>query len=215
MLFSKSDKMKEMVGGHTDAVVLCYSIYSDSLNAILNGTTTQVIAGFTSELRRQESFADEIRRKIIRQLLEGGLIVDSRKSIMHVIEAVDEVADLAEDIIQEIYIQGIELPGFTHAALRSMVEVTGRQLDLLIGLVKDVVDKYKAKEMTQTILQIEGLESEVDDIQQDLVKQLFETELALAKKMQLREIINMVGKMSDVIEDISDEIEIIMMARTV
>ncbi len=51
MLFSKSDKMKEMVGGHTDAVVLCYSIYSDSLNAILNGTTTQVIAGFTNELR--------------------------------------------------------------------------------------------------------------------------------------------------------------------
>lgn len=215
MLFSKSDKMKELVGFHTDAVQACFSKYAESLDAILRGADRRMIETFTEDLRKQESLADEVRRQIIRQLLEGGLVVDSRKSVMHVIEAVDQVADLSEDIIQEIYIQGLELPNFTHQAIRSMVEVTGKQLDLLIGIVKGIVNKYKAEEMTGTILQIEGMESTVDDLQQGLVKELYEKEVSLAEKIQLREIINMMGSMSDRIEDISDEIEIIMMARMV
>jgi uncharacterized protein Yka (UPF0111/DUF47 family) len=39
--------------------------------------------------------------------------------------------------------------------------------------------------------------------------------MGLAEKNQMRELVNMIGSMSDRIEDISDQIEIIMMARKV
>lgn len=215
MLFSKSDKMKELVGKHTDQVMTCYKKYAIAMKDILDGCDCRTIEAYTNTLRIEESKADEIRRQIIRQMLEGGLVVDSRKSIMHVIEAVDGVADLAEDIVQEIYIQNMQLPVHTEAAIRAMIDITEKQLGLLISIVKGVVDRYKAEEMTQIILQIEGMESAVDDLQQNLVKDIFGSDFGLAEKMQLREIINMIGHMSDIIEDISDEIEIIMMARKV
>ena len=215
MLFSKSDKMKELVGKHTDQVMTCYKKYAIAMKDILDGCDHGTIEAYTNTLRVEESKADEIRRQIIRQMLEGGLVVDSRKSIMHVIEAVDGVADLAEDIVQEIYIQTITLPVHTEESILSMIEITDRQLGLLISIVKGVVDRYKAKEMTRIILEIEGIESAVDDLQQNLVKDIYDSELSLAEKMQLREIVNMIGHMSDLIEDISDEIEIIMMARKV
>lgn len=215
MLFSKSDKIKDLVGNHTDQVMVCYEKYSVAIRDILGGCDRDAIEVYTNELRVQESLADEIRRQIIRQLLEGGLVIESRKSIMHVIEAVDEIADLSEDIVQQIFIQNIKLPELTHEAILSMSEITRRQLDMLVGIVKGVVTRYKAKDMTKAILQIESMESAVDDLQQNLVKELFESDFELAEKMQLREIINMIGKMSDRIEDISDEVEIIMMARKV
>ncbi len=215
MLFSKSDKIKELVGNHTNQVMRCYDKYEEAMKVILDGCDKEATGAYTNELRLMESRADEIRRQIIRQLLEGGLVIDSRKSIMHVIEAVDEIADLAEDIILQIYIQNIVIPIFTHDSIRAMTEITSRQLYLLVDVVKGVVSHYKSEEMTQTILQIEGMESAIDGIQQSVVKTLFETDMSLAEKLQLRELINLIGHMSDLIEDISDEIEIIMMARKV
>lgn len=215
MLFSRSDKIKELVGNHTDAVLSCFSAYISAMADVLKDCDGATIATHTKELKAQESKADLIRRQIIRQLLEGGLVIDSRKSIMHVIEAVDEVADLAEDIIKEIYIQNIHLPTYARGPIESINTITLQQLGLLEGIVKSVVDKYKASEMTQIILEIEGLESAIDDLQEKLVKEIFEKDLQLAEKMQLRQLINMIGGISDLIEDISDEIEIIMMARKV
>jgi len=215
MLFSKSDKMKELVGRHTDQVMTCYEKYTIAMTCILKGCDHKDIEAHTNALRLEESKADEIRRQIIRQMLEGGLVVDSRKSIMRVIEEVDGIADLAEDTIQEIYIQNIQIPAYAEETISRMVEITERQLGLLIRIVKGVVDRYKAQEMSDVILEIEGLESAVDDLQQKLVKEIFDSAMSLAEKMQLREVINMIGHMSDLIEDISDEIEIIMMARKV
>lgn len=215
MLFSRSNKIKDLVGHHTSSVIECYDKFAEAINDILDGCSDQQIENYTNSLRHLESQSDEIRRQIIRELLEGGLVMDSRKSIMHVIEAVDEVADLVEDIVQEIYIQGITLPDFTHENIRIMVKVTREQLGLLVEIVNSIVDRYSVDEVAEAIARIEQIESEVDDLQQSAVKHLFRSDFSLAQKMQLREIINLMAKMADLIEDISDEVEIIMLARKV
>lgn len=215
MFFRKTNKIKELVGNHTEAVVVCYDKYDEAIRALVNGCGRVELGTFTEALRSLESDADRIRRQIIRQLLEGGLVVDSRKSIMHVIEAVDQVADLAEDIIQEIYIQQIHLPEMIHIPLAQMTEVTRHQLMLLVDIVKRIVDKYDDAEMTQITLEIEELESKVDTLQHDLVQEIYKQDMPLAEKMQLKEIIDMAGHIADIIEDISDEVEIIMLARKV
>lgn len=215
MFFSKSEEIKNLVGAHADAVLNCYEAYERSLIKILKGASKKEIKELTKELRHLESEADTVRHNIIRTMLEGGLLVDSRKSLMRVIEGVDVIADTVEDIIQEIDIQQIHMPEFTHEGLIKMSEVTKAQLDLLIEGLKKIVSKYSIKEMTKLIRKIEALESEVDNMQQDLVRQLFKTDLTLAEKMQYRDVINLIGSMSDQIEDISDAVEIIMMARKV
>lgn len=215
MFFSKSSEIMELVGDHSEVVLSCFSKYEEAIEDIFGGCDKGAIESYANQLRSLESQADEVRHQIIKSLLEGGLLVDSRKSLMHVIEETDRVADITENIIQSIYLQRIDIPKFMHEPILKMSKVTRKQLELLIETVKKVVHKYKIKEMSKVIQEIEVLESEVDDIQQGLTKQLFEQELELAKKMQLKELIEFVGLMSDTIEDISDQIEIIMMARKV
>lgn len=215
MLFSKSEEIKNLVGEHAEAVVECYDRYEEAMKGILDGCSVVEIHSYTNQLRELESKADSIRHKIIRSLLEGGLLVDSRKSLMHVIEGVDVVADITEDIIQEIYMMKLALPEFTHEPIMEMTRITREQLKLLIKSIKNIVSKYKVDKMTKMIQEIEELESNVDDVQHDLIKELFEKDYDLAYKMQVREFINLIGSMADTIEDISDSVEIIMMARKV
>lgn len=215
MLFSKSEEIKNLVGEHSDAVVNCYDKYEEAITEVLKGCSKNKVEKYTNQLRELESVADSVRHKIIRSLLEGGLLVDSRKSLMHVIEGVDVVADITEDIIQEIYIQGFMIPDFLHEPIREMTTVTKKQLTVLNKAIKSIVSKYKIDKMTKMINEIEELESKVDDLQQGAIKALFETDMELAYKMQIREFVNLIGSMSDIIEDISDSVEIIMMARKV
>ncbi len=215
MLFHKTDKIRTLVGNHTDAVITCYDKFEEAMIAVVGGCDREALAVYTEELRALESNADKIRRQIIRQLLEGGLVMDSRKSVMHVIESVDGIADIAEDIIQEIYIQRMALPDICHESMLAMVRVTKRQLTLLIDIVKNIVDRYNEREMTQVTSEIEHLESEVDDLQHDLTERVFDESWPLAEKLQLKKIIEMTGEIADLIEDISDEIEIVMLARKV
>lgn len=215
MLFSKSAEIKNLVGEHTEAVINCYEQYEDAIQQVVKGCNEKEIFSYTTKLRVLESEADTVRHKIIRSLLEGGLLVDSRKSLMHVIEGIDSVADTTEDIIQEIYMQRMVIPSFNHEAILQMTQVTKKQLLVLSETIKLIVSKYKIDEMTKMIHEIEDFESEVDKIQQETIKKLFDTDLPLAYKMQIREFINLIGSMSDRIEDISDAVEIIMMARKV
>ena len=215
MFFSKSEQIKELIGNHTDVVMKCFTQYEMAMQAVLDNVSLDKLEVYTNQIRSFETQADEVRHQIIRNLLEGGLLLDSRKSLMRMIEGVDEVADIAEIIIQEIYIQNIQIPEFMHKAIIEISQVTRKQLLLLIESVKKIVDKYKVNELSKVILEIEGLQSEVDVIQQGITKELFTKDIPLAEKLQLKEIVSLVGSMSDKIEDISDLIEIIMMARKV
>lgn len=215
MFFQKSDKIAEMVSGHTESVEACFNKLSACMTELFEDWDQQKLELGTSELRHLESQADDIRRDIIRQLLKGGLIMESRKSIMHIIEAVDRVADLSEDILQELFAQAIRLPEFTYTPISKMLATISTQLTVLSEVVVGAVSKYKEDQMTHSIFTIERLESEVDDLEQLCIKELYRTDLPLAEKQQYREIIQMIGRIADLIEDISDEIEIVMMARKV
>lgn len=215
MLFSKSEEIKVKIGEHMALVETCLRTCRDDLAILLEGCEREELYKLMQTLRKMESAADYKRHEIIRFLLEGGLLVDSRKSIMHLIEATDRVADISEDIIKEIYYQQLVIPPMLKQAILDMMDVTIKQYELLKEAKLNVVSKYKVKEMTKLLLSIETLESQVDDLHMAATLVLFDSDLDLAYKRQLREHLNLIVSLSDLIEDISDEIEIIMMARKV
>lgn len=215
MFFSKTEEIKGLVTEHTEAVMACFNMYEESMQGIFSNCKESELKTYSTKLGALESEADKVRHQIIRRLLEGGMIMDSRKSLMRVIEGVDDVANKTEDVIREIYIQNMVIPKSLHNSLNEINEVTKKQLTILIKVIRKVVHKYKIKDTLEMIHSIEMLESEVDVIEDKTIKELFKTDLSLAEKMQLKKIINLVGSMSDTIENISDLVEIIMMARKV
>ena len=217
MLFNKKEKIIELVSKHSNQVLKCYTRYMEILDEIVNydGNNIEVLNEYSTEMRVLESEADAIRHEIIKKLLEGGLLVDSRKSITRIIEGVDRVADITEDLVQEIYFQNLKDVKQFSKSIKEMNDITLRQLQLLQYVVEKIVTTYSVEEMHEHIKNIESLETKVDDIEHKTIRNLFATDLDLAVKLQYKDFIARIGSISDMVEDVSDMIEIVMLARKV
>lgn len=215
MFFSKVNEIEKMMKEYTVIIENCFTNYMSIMTEIVNEQNQEQYSGFMVTMKQLESEADKKRHALIRQLLEGGLVLDSRKSLMHVIEGLDGVADLAEEIVREFYLTHMPIETATGHGVLQMNQVIHKQLLHLIETVVAVVTTYDLESLFSLLTTIEQLETEVDVIQQRAIKEIYNQELSLAEKMQQRVLIDKVAKMADDIEDVSDLIEIIMMTRKV
>ncbi len=215
MFFSKSDEIKKIMKVYLDALVEGYDFYCLAMENILQGVSRKQAESYMFDMQRLEHAADLIRHQIIQQMLDGGLIVESRKSFMRLIEHMDSTINTCEDVIQEIYLQNMQIHELLTVPFKKINELTKIQLDLLVFAVTGIVGKYQMDELIAVIREIENLESQVDALEHKAVEEVFNLPLELAYKMQMRQLISLVGNIADIIEEVSDEIEIIMMARKV
>lgn len=215
MFFTKNKHLEKWIVVYLDIVIKSYDYYMKAMTQILDGVNEETCERFMHEMEDLERKADEVRHQIIRQMIEGGILVESRVSLLKMIEGIDRVVGICEDIIQEIYMQDMHIEDIVKDPIRKINEMTFKQLDLLIYAVKGTVEKYDIDEMLEDIRVIEKIESEVDDLEHSAIKAVFGLPIGLAEKVQMRMLIGQVGNLADTIEDISDEIEIIMMTRRV
>lgn len=215
MFFTKSGDINKIMKTYLDILHVGYEFYMSAMEGLLKGVARQEAESYMIEMKKLESEADLIRHQIIMQLLEGGLIVDSRKSFMRLIEHMDDIINNCEDTIQEIYLQNMQIHKLLVEPFIKINLITREQLELLVFAIEGIVSKYDLNELIEVIRKIEALESQVDEIEHALIKDIFELPLELSYKMQMRQLISLVGNVADIIEAVSDEIEIIMMARRV
>lgn len=216
MLFNKkNNNIEKWIVVYLDVVIKSYDFYMNAMKRILEGVDEETCESLMHEMESLEKKADEIRHQIIRQMIEGGILVEARISLLRMIEDIDRVVGVCEDIIQEIFMQNMHIQDIIKETIIKINEITFKQLDLLIYAVKGTVEKYDIDEMFEDIRIIENLESEVDELEHKAIKAVFNLPIDLAEKMQMRTLIGQIGSMADIIEDVSDEIEIIMMTRRV
>jgi len=215
MFFSKGKVVVELVDEHLRAVKVCFKTYIDAMDTFLDGCEHDELATYNNQLHQLETEADLIRHKIIKKMLDGGLLVDSRKSLMHIIEGADTVADKSEEIISMVYLEHIKVLPMMIDPIKRMNQITKQQLDLLVEAIEKIIYKYDPDQLFETIRTIEMLESDVDSIQNALLDKLFQGDIELALKLHYKQLFDDISSISDLIEDISDSIEIIMLTRKV
>lgn len=215
MFFSKTVEIESLISEYSDTVVACFNYYMHAMDTLLKVNATDKRKEFVLGIESLERAADEKRHQIIQELLQGGLIVDSRKSLMRMLEHLYGVCNVCEDILQEIDMQKINLHEILQEPIQSINKISKNQLEVLVQTIAAVVGKYKLEEMILSIRLIENLETQVDTLEHDVVRKIYDMDLELAEKNQLRALIGQIGNIADIVEDVSDEIEIIMMARSV
>jgi len=152
---------------------------------------------------------------VITQLLQGGLLAESRKSILVLIEGNDTIANITEEILRMVVFERIEISLFIVSSLKMINDITLNQLLKYMEVFDKVMTKYDPDQMVQDIRQIETYEAQVDAIENELIIQVFSLNIPLANKLQFKSLIKLVSQISDEIEDLSDEIEIILSSRRV
>ncbi|MFH2008307.1 MAG: TIGR00153 family protein [bacterium] len=160
-----------------------------------------------------ESRADDLRRQIERMLYSRSLLPESRGDLLGLLESFDKMPNLAETITFMVDTQRIKLPEQYREQFVRLIDVNVEAY----RLVRKTVDKLftDPDSVGEAVDPVDAKESESDRIERDLIKAVFSSELDKADMIQLRELIQRIGDISDRAENVAGRLEIISLKRRI
>jgi len=213
MFWRKHKEIEALVLEHLGHVDATLQAFSRSLDAYLREGDVETADRYALETHQAEGRADDARRRIETQLLSGSLLPTSRRDILQIIEQVDRLANAAEEILDYLLLQRVEVPDEIMPQITEIGVQTSNAFDEVKMAVTSIFRNVdQALEHTKAIEQLEG---EVDHLERRATKRLFALDIELARKLQISGFIQRLVRLSDRAEDLSDLIELIVAARRV
>ncbi len=213
MFWKKHKEIEALVLEHLGHVDATLQAFSRSLDAYLREGDVEIADRYALETHQAEGRADDARRRIETQLLSGSLLPTSRRDILQIIEQVDRLANAAEEILDYLLLQRVEVPD---EIMPEITEIGVQSSDVFTEVKAAVTGLFrKVDEALEHTKVIEHLEGEVDHLERRATKRLFALDIELARKLQISGFIQRLVRLSDRAEDLSDLIELIVAARRV
>jgi len=206
-------RVEELILKHLELVTATVSKFREALSAYLDAQDLTAAERLAEETHRLESQADDVRREAAMKLVSGALLPAMRGELLELLERTDKVANLSESLLYFLLLQKLEIPAEVRKAAHEIAHKTSEMMaeagEAIHALFRDREAAIAKAE------KVEQLESEVDQLELQAVRQLFALNLDLAEKILVREFINRLADISDKIEDLSDQVEIIVANRRV
>jgi len=208
MLWKRQKEIEGLVFEHLERVDESLRFFIQSLNAYVQDQDIEEADRFALETHKSEGRADDVRRRVETQLLSGALMPTSRRDILRLVEEVDRLANAAENALDHLLIQRIDIPCELRPAI---LEITNKS-ETIFDHVKEAIGNlfHQMEAALEHTQQIEHIEGEIDHIERKALKQLFALDLDLAHKLQVNNFVRSVVELSDRAEDLSDHIELMV-----
>jgi len=162
---------------------------------------------------RYESKADDVREEIKTLMYSKVLLPESRGDIMGLLESIDSIPHTLEIILNMIWTQKLAIPDLIAADIREMVSVSMETYDLMIKQVEDLFQR--GRRIQELLDVIDEKESQCDVIERHIITILFDSDIDPFLKLQLKELVVLVGDITDQIDRVSKRINIISLKRRI
>ena len=216
MFGRKARKIFDLVSQHYDYVFECFTIFENFFKEYLAGNKSDDYYEAHRKIGKIERLADDTRRELVKAFLEGSLLPSTRKELLQLVAMNDKIANHCQDITNQLVTENMRLPKILDEGLLEIIHITGRQFAVLSKALEMFFGNYEQLIKDSSLLrEIEDLEHEVDVLESELIRDLFASEMKLSEKRYGRYFISKIADLSDMIEDISDEIQIMVVLRKV
>lgn len=212
--FKKEHKIEKLIYGYLENLRLSQESFLNALNAcFLGGATCEDFDFFIGQTHKYESKADDIREEINNIMYGKVLIPDARGDIMELLTCIDEIPRIYEHVLYMIKDQQIELPDMFLVDVKDLIRISVECCDLLI---QQTTALFKKKGGIRSYLnKIDINESHCDHAERRIIAKIFESNLNPFDKLQLKDLIQLMGGISDQADSCSRLINIISMKRRV
>jgi len=154
-----------------------------------------------------EQEADEIRSEIGLQLFNGAFLAVYRTDYFDIVDRLDRIANQAELFCDFIFLTRPALPAFMVDSLKEIITQNNELMVALMSFIQSFIEgEQDFIDKKQIIQKIEG---NVDKIQFNTTRTIFKSDLKKVEKFHLKTVIDKFSRLSDLIEDVSDRIEIL------
>ena len=152
-----------------------------------------------------EAQNDSYRRLVENNLYAYMILPDMRSDILRLLEMCDKVINKYESNLLVVSVEQPELLDNLRENLLKMIQTDLECVGSLVSGVRVFFDGQEIKEFTKKTYQMEHL---VDSQALQLKSLVFQSDIELARKIQLKEFVYNIEKISDIAEDTADILNI-------
>lgn len=168
---------------------------------------------FAAKTHEAESAADVLRRKISDLLHRGAFLPLFREDVMGMVTMIDKIAGHARSCTKFIENQRPEIPAILH---EDFLKITRESVASLLPLQEGVNNLSKDFSITRgKIAEVDQIEGEVDHLEWDLSKRVFSTNIPLATKIHLKQLLDVIVGISDIAQDVSEILNTLIFKKNV
>jgi hypothetical protein len=162
---------------------------------------------------KHESRADDLRWEIEVLLYKRALLPESRDDILQLLESYDHLPNLAENITFVFDTQRVTVPPELRERFLALVEANLQAYRHMHHAVELLFSKPEAIETE--IRPVDQYESASDGLERELIIDLFRSEVPRAECLQLRDVIQRIGDLSDTAEKLVRRLEILSLKKRI
>lgn len=213
-MFKKNNKVSQLILEQLKDVEGCLINFENFMRAATTkDTQIETLRSLCEGVHQMENSADRSLKAMI-ESLGGSYLPSTREDLITVATSCDRIANKCEHLAMMMVFQKFTFPAEFNAEIMEILKITRDAFELLEkgidklfsdlgGLIKDhsVLDAIREEE------------SKVDKIEEALYEKAYSLDLPLAEKRQLGDFIEWVADISDIIENIADNIQIMLITR--
>ena len=212
MLFKKESKVQKLIQEQINLIAQGLGFLREAVEFYLEGDK-ESCESKTRNVEEMETKADEAEREVEKTLYEGMYLPLFREDLLDLMELIDDVADEAEKVADFLSIENPEIPSKWNEKIREIMEKDILAFNLFQeSFMLLYEDTQKAFSHSHRVKKVE---KEVDRLQDDLNREIFQSNLELAHKIQLRDLVIRMGFISDSSENAADKISMISIKRRI
>ena len=213
VFFKKERQLESLLYNYLENLGMIQNHFVKAMNMCLKEGVSDDFCFLMEQTHKFESRADDMRDAVNELMYRKALIPESREDIMALLEKVDEIPRSFEQILNMIRTQKLTFPEFLTLDIQELIRVSMESCDLM-GRQIDVW--LKKKEGIRVLMStIDQNESHCDHIERRIITKIFETDIEPFLKLQLKEIVIVLGEISDQADRVSKRINIMTMKRRV
>ena len=211
--FKKELQLEKLIYSYLENLAMIQDHFVKAMKVCLKDGICDDFYFLIDQTHKFESRADDLRDETNELMYSRALIPESREDIMALLERVDEIPRSFEQVLNMIGTEKIVFPEFLILDIQELIRVSMESCELMAKQIDVMIKKKEGIRALMSI--IDQNESHCDHIERRMITRLFESELDPFIKMQVKELVIVLGEISDQADRVSKRVNIMTMKRRV
>ena len=212
--FKKEARLKKLIFKYLDALQATRDYFAEAMTTCTGDPFCETFDFLIERTHKTESKADDIHDEINNLMYGKALIPESRGDVMGLLEMLETIPRVFERILYMIQTQKIAIPESLLLDVEELVRISLESCDDMGNQVKALFEKQDS--IRTALIAIDTNESHCDHIQRRILIKLFDDDtIAPFDKLQIKDVINRLGEISDRTLWIARRVNIMSMTRRV
>ena len=212
-LLRTSSSVEAQVESFLSKVVESGRLFSRAFDTYLAEGASAHFSTLVEEIRALERQGDDLRRDIETELYTRTLIPDLRSDVLSLVENIDKLTNLYKANLFRLSIQNPEIPTTFHQDYRELTRLAVICAEAVIDTTRSFFTDHHA--VRAGAKHVAELETQADEVSTPLQRRIFESDLELAHKVQLRYFVEKLDDVANQAEDVADQLAISAIKRRI